>query len=284
MEEIFLKKCSTCGEEKSSDCFYIRDKNKELSVKNLSSLCKDCSNEKWETHQIKNKEKIKREQQDFFNRCLKDDIRFKCCQCLEEKHASEFRWTNTNRCARCVNLNKRKWESEKKRENPEEYSQKQKKYKEKYYSKPEKQQQHKKSQEKRRQTPEYKIYRSLRTQVRNIFLSVEKKKNVRTHELLGCDEVFFRNYIISKFTNGMTLDNYGKNGWQLDHIIPITLFDHNNKDELEQCCHYTNFQPLWAHDNEHVKSDLWNGIRTRNIPKSIIKHDSLLKMVEELYS
>jgi hypothetical protein len=35
----------------------------------------------------------------------------------------------------------------------------------------------------------------------------------------------------------------------LDHIRPISSFDLDNDEELRLCCHYTNFQPLLAHDN-----------------------------------
>jgi len=71
------------------------------------------------------------------------------------------------------------------------------------------------------------------------------EKKLKSEEILGCDLDFFRNYIESKFTEGMTLYNYGR--WHLDHIKPIFLA----KSELEiiQFNHYTNFQPLWAIDN-----------------------------------
>jgi hypothetical protein len=52
-------------------------------------------------------------------------------------------------------------------------------------------------------------------------------------------------YLIKKFIEGMTFENYGK--WHLDHIKPIA--DCNNLEDIIKYNHYTNFQPLWAKDN-----------------------------------
>ncbi len=64
---------------------------------------------------------------------------------------------------------------------------------------------------------------------------------------LGCSIQFFKNYIESKFKTGMNWNNYGK--WQLDHIIPLSSFDLSNRSEFLKAVHYSNFQPLWAYEN-----------------------------------
>ena len=45
----------------------------------------------------------------------------------------------------------------------------------------------------------------------------------------------------------MGWDNYGINGWHVDHIIPLSSA--KNENEIYELCHYTNLQPLWGTDN-----------------------------------
>jgi len=47
----------------------------------------------------------------------------------------------------------------------------------------------------------------------------------------------------------MTWENYGKNGWHVDHIIPISFFNMEDATEQRMCFHYTNLQPLWWKEN-----------------------------------
>jgi hypothetical protein len=72
-------------------------------------------------------------------------------------------------------------------------------------------------------------------------------KRGRTIELIGIDIVGLKNYLETKFTDGMTWENYGLYGWHIDHIIPLSSA--KNEDEFTKLCHYTNLQPLWAEDN-----------------------------------
>lgn len=47
----------------------------------------------------------------------------------------------------------------------------------------------------------------------------------------------------------MSWENHSKNGWHIDHIIPLSKFNLENPEELRRACHYTNLQPLWAKAN-----------------------------------
>lgn len=71
--------------------------------------------------------------------------------------------------------------------------------------------------------------------------------------IIGCSWDEFKAHIESRFYPNpvtgemMTWENYGKNGWEIDHIKP--LCSAKNLDELIKLSHYTNLQPLWAIDN-----------------------------------
>lgn len=66
---------------------------------------------------------------------------------------------------------------------------------------------------------------------------------------LGCSIEFLKTYLESKFTVGMSWDNWGHKGWHIDHIRPLVSFDLTVHEQVKQACHYTNLQPLWAIDN-----------------------------------
>lgn len=94
----------------------------------------------------------------------------------------------------------------------------------------------------RKNNPLLRIKHSLNSRL----LKKLKSKNNKTFELIGCTPTFLKEHLESKFQSGMTWDNYGKDGWHIDHIIPCSAFDLTNYEEQVKCFNYTNLQPLWA--------------------------------------
>jgi len=68
-------------------------------------------------------------------------------------------------------------------------------------------------------------------------------------ESLGCSIYEFKVYLEKLFQPGMSWDNYGRDGWHIDHIKPLSLFDLTDPKQLKEACYYTNLQPLWQYDN-----------------------------------
>ncbi len=66
---------------------------------------------------------------------------------------------------------------------------------------------------------------------------------------LGCSIDEFINFISTQFRSGMNWNNWGV-VWELDHIMPVALFDLSKREQFVRVCHYTNLQPLLV--EEHI--------------------------------
>jgi hypothetical protein len=58
-----------------------------------------------------------------------------------------------------------------------------------------------------------------------------------------------KEHLESQFTEGMSWDNYGWDGWWIDHIIPRDQFDFKDPEQIKKCWKLSNLQPLWKMDN-----------------------------------
>lgn len=90
-------------------------------------------------------------------------------------------------------------------------------------------------------------------------------KSARTMDLTGCTITELRQHLEAQFVDGMDWDNYGRNGWHIDHIRPCASFDLADPDQQRQCFHYSNLQPLWEADNIR-KGAKWQN----NTPQTIL--------------
>ena len=109
--------------------------------------------------------------------------------------------------------------------------------------------------EREAQDPSFKIANKIRTRL--WYAMKGKKRTCKFDEYIGCTRSFLVKYIESKWRSGMTWDNYGVGGWEIDHIEPLYKFDLTEKEELLKACCYTNLQPLWKEDHKRkTKKDL----------------------------
>lgn len=107
-------------------------------------------------------------------------------------------------------------------------------------------------QQKRRlaRDPLYRAKRALRKRLweyKRRFGSISMSKHI------GCSWFEFKFHIESLFYDNpitgvsMSWDNYGLNGWEIDHIVPLCTA--SSLSDLINLSHYTNLQPLWRYDN-----------------------------------
>jgi hypothetical protein len=67
--------------------------------------------------------------------------------------------------------------------------------------------------------------------------------------IVGCSKPDLIKHIESQFLPGMCWSNYGRNGWEIDHIKPCARFDLTKHKLVVVCFHYSNLRPLWRSDN-----------------------------------
>jgi hypothetical protein len=103
----------------------------------------------------------------------------------------------------------------------------------------------KRERERLRTDPNFKLKKYLRTRIWNALKGNVKSR--KTMELLGASIEIVKTHLQSKFTDGMTWENYGQ--WHVDHIVPCDAFDLSIGENQKICFHYTNLQPLWKLDN-----------------------------------
>jgi hypothetical protein len=100
---------------------------------------------------------------------------------------------------------------------------------------------------------DFRIKKNLRERMRKALKGMSKTET--TQNLLGCSEEEFKAHIASQFKEGMSWENYGYNGWHIDHIKPLDAFDLSDPEEQKEAFHYSNLQPLWSADNLSKGSD-----------------------------
>jgi len=99
--------------------------------------------------------------------------------------------------------------------------------------------------DKKNREPLFRFKEQLKCRMYSAFKALGEKKPARSMEMLGGTLEEIRTHIETRFTNGMTWENYGK--WHADHVIPLSSA--KTEKEMVKLCHYMNLQPLWAIDN-----------------------------------
>jgi len=119
--------------------------------------------------------------------------------------------------------------------------------------------------ERRNTDPQFKLANSLRCLTYQALRG--NIKSASTIALLGCSISHLIEHLEKQFQPGMTWENKGT--WHLDHMMPVASFDLSDPEQQRQCCHYTNFQPMWGRENI-IKGDkilykrVWTGTKWIN--------------------
>lgn len=154
-------------------------------------------------------------------------------------------------CKACTNTASRKW----RREHPERGGVYKSKWRREH---PEKAREGKRRYSaKRRSTPQGKLNHSVGV---GIWISLKQgtKAGRGWESLTGYSILDLMQHIERLFTPGMSWDNFGRGGWELDHIIPISAFwfETPQDPDFKRCWALKNLQPLWAPENRRKSNKL----------------------------
>jgi len=248
-----IKRCKgECGKEKelNEENFYKRgDKYK------FRNVCKICENKKKAKYRKENREKI-RECAGLYREKNKEEIRKRRQKHRENnkeeinRRRREYNRNNKERVNRqqreyyqknrekilktCKEYNQGKreqlneWQREYRKKNKEMLREKEKK----------------RGRERRKKRPWDHIWRNVLVSVLTRF---KHKKSDKTVEILGYSAQELKEHLESRFQEGMSWDNYGRNGWVIDHVVPVSKFDKDTPMHIVNSL--KNLQPLWEKDN-----------------------------------
>ena len=107
----------------------------------------------------------------------------------------------------------------------------------------------KKARVKRKTDPKYVIRDRTRTRINHALR--EGKGGKRWQDLLGYTVADLKKHLQKHFTAGMTWEKFLSGEIQIDHKIPVAVYNFKTTDDYDfkRCFALSNLQPLWALDN-----------------------------------
>lgn len=106
--------------------------------------------------------------------------------------------------------------------------------------------------------PEVRVAKNLRKRLKEFIAPGNRLGSFS--KMVGCTKEELLQHVESQFVDGMTWENYGANGWHIDHIRPLASFDLTDKKTWAEVNHYTNLRPMWADENLG-KANFWEGVK-----------------------
>lgn len=231
------KICSCCKIKKSLDEFYNASKSKD----GKTTQCKICIDIKAKSYKEKNIDKIKQFRKDYHQKNRNEFLS------KQKKYCEENREKVNKKVKECYSKNKDKYNLQKK-----EYYEKNKEWlqgknKENYLKNRDEFLKYKKEwHSEKRKNPDFKLVENLNS----LFREKVKKENYckigNLFDYIEIDELAY----IEHMRKSEHWNNYVNDSEiQIDHIIPMYIFNFNNPDDIKKCWHYQNLRLTTRKEN-----------------------------------
>jgi len=277
------KVCSKCGEEKLLDEFNRCKKGKY----GRESQCKVCRQQYHRRYAQENKQKIIERQIEKIKYLTENDLLPKsktCTKCGDEKLLEEFykskmgkygRESHCKSCTKLYNMQRYKdninrygggciekyqdgttiyykyaygivrYNKKHYQENKEKIIERSKQYRQKN-----KERRNERERNRRKNNEQLRIRIRLSNGLRNTLNNIGKTKNASILTYIGCSIEFMKEHL-----NSTKKPDWGDD-LHIDHIIPSSLFDHTNEEEIKKCWNWRNLRYLPAEENKSKQDKL----------------------------
>lgn len=207
---MYMKICKICCQNLTFDNYH---KNK-LAKDGLDNRCKYCCKQYKKQHRLDNLSTYKQKRKAAHEK-IKDDIEFKKSKAIYDKL---YALKNKSKIRMRDKIYRQKTKDKRNAINRV------------------------RLQNKRKNDLLFKLKTNISNYIRDCLKS--KKMGRSYKQFISYEIIDLIKHLESKFTSGMTWENYGE--WHIDHIIPVSSFDFNNETEIITCWSLENLQPLWA--------------------------------------
>lgn len=249
------KKCTACQQDKN-----IQEFNKDKHRKDgLYCYCKTCARNRINNHYLRNKEKIKE----------RHKVRYRKNRQKTLDRQAKYRSHNPELIKRRAAHTYQKYKARLRIQR--------RSYNRRYYM------------QRIAVDIQFKLIKRIRSRM-NKMVSRDTKSGSSIKDL-GCSVRELKIYLEIKFQPGMTWENWGIDGWHIDHIKPLSGFNLTDRQQFLAACHYSNLQPLWALDNmikggfkKDLKSSQSHGIMnaTDEIEMNVSDGDRIKKLAQSI--
>ena len=103
--------------------------------------------------------------------------------------------------------------------------------------------------------PEFKIKKLCTVRIHKMLNRAGLTKTERTDVYVGCTPKELKQHLESQFRPGMTWNNLGTYGWNIDHKTPAATLKLSDEEQKKQACNYRNLQPLWWYENNRKRAN-----------------------------
>ena len=93
--------------------------------------------------------------------------------------------------------------------------------------------------------PEWRMKKMFRVRFHTVLKRYHVAGKESSLKYMGCSPSEYTSYLEEQFLPEMNWNNHGII-WEIDHIIPIASFDFSDEEQIKQCFHFSNHQPLFS--------------------------------------